>query len=107
MYAYHMAKFLKNKPKLRVLSLGTGQKPFAKQTAKLDKSILLTSKDEFMLNIDVISSDYFLRNQFKYVDKTPEFYVRAQTESKYGLDSAALADLNGMQMEGWALWDKE
>ena len=95
-----MAKVLKNKPKVRVLSLGTGSKPFSKVSDKLDKSVILTRKDEFMINIDSFSADYYLQNQMKYIDGEEGNYVRVQIESTYGLDSAKEKELNGMQEEG-------
>jgi len=60
LYAYQMAKVLKNKPNVRMLSLGTGLKPFTKKTTSLEKSVYLTARDEFMINIDSFSADYYL-----------------------------------------------
>jgi len=66
-----MAKVLKNKPNIRLLSIGTGLKDFKNKTKSMDKSVYLTARDEFMINIDSFSADYYLKNQFKYIDKDP------------------------------------
>lgn len=87
---------LKDKKKIRVLTLGTGSKPFTPLPENTDKSVILLRKDEFMINIDSFSADYFLLNQFEYIDKDPTSYVRVQTESKFNLDSTRVKDLDGM-----------
>lgn len=95
-----MAKVLKDKPYVRVLTLGTSSKPFSEMSSKLDKTAYLTRRDEFMMNIDSFSADYYLMNQFKYIENYPEGYARSNTISKFGLDSAKPADLDGMEKLG-------
>lgn len=99
-----MAKVLKDQPYVRVVTLGTGMKPFSEMGANLDKSAYLLKRDEFMMNIDSFSADYYLMNTFKYVENDPEGYVRANTVSTFGLDSAKPEDLDGMERQGEAVF---
>lgn len=107
LYSYYMAKALKKKPNVRLLTLGTGLKPFTVKKTSMDKSVYLLARDEFMINIDSFSADYYLHNQFKYIDNYPEGFFRSNIESKFGLDSARIKDLDGMEAQGTEMWNKD
>lgn len=66
----------------------------------MDKSVYLLARDEFMINIDSFSADYYLRNHFKYIEDYPEGFHRSNIDSKFGLDSARIRDLEGMEAQG-------
>jgi len=102
-----MAKVLKNKPNIRMLSLGTGLKPFTIKSKSLEKSVYLTARDEFMINIDSFSADYYLQNQFEFNDHYPEGFVRSNINSNFGLDSATTKDLDGMEAQGTEMWKND
>jgi len=64
LYAYQLAKLLNRKENIRILSIGTGEKPFipftsAKQMGKLS---WMKRVDEFMMNMDVHAVEYYLKN---------------------------------------------
>jgi len=64
LYAYQMARLLEGHDQIRVMSIGTGEKPFTPITSvkELDKKAYLTKLDEFMMNMDVYTADFYLRN---------------------------------------------
>jgi len=61
-----MAKILKQKKNIRVLSLGTGEKSFTPYESAADLTILayVRKLGEFMMNMDAYASDYYLLNEF-------------------------------------------
>lgn len=73
-----MARILKRKNNIRVLSLGTGEKPFTKFTdpANITKATWLTKLSEFMMNMETYASHYAMLNLFRETLKKPENYLR-------------------------------
>jgi patatin-like phospholipase/acyl hydrolase len=62
LYAYNMATKLNNKSKIRILSLGTGEKKFNRFAAQsLSRIDYMTKTDEFMMNMDTYTAHYWLR----------------------------------------------
>jgi hypothetical protein len=62
MYAYQLARGLRGEKKIRVLSLGTGEKPF-KQIEKAEdytKFEQLTKMGERMMNMDSYAAHHYL-----------------------------------------------
>ena len=64
MYASMMAKHLLFHKKIRVLSLGTGEKFFdpKKDRTNFNKKDAIAIKDEFMMNMDTYTADNFLNH---------------------------------------------
>lgn len=73
LYAYEFARILKGKENIRVLSLGTGEKPFKKFTDPLGITKLTWMKklSEFMMNMETYSSHYKMLNLFRQTLKRP------------------------------------
>jgi len=55
---------LKKKKKIRILSVGTGEKPFKKVESSFDKTIFLSKLGEFMMNVDTYTAHWYLKDQF-------------------------------------------
>jgi hypothetical protein len=55
---------LNKKEKIRILSIGTGEKPFIPFTSakQMGKMSWIKRVDEFMMNMDVHSAEYYLKN---------------------------------------------
>lgn len=87
MYAYQMARLLKDKKKLRVLSIGTGEKEFKQIESADDFSMIdaLLKVSEFMMNMDTYTAHNYLQWQFQALDR-PNDYLRLQTISNLGMD---------------------
>lgn len=68
LYAYEFARLLLGKKKIRLLSLGTGEKKFTRFNSADDftKITYMTKMSEFMMNMDVYTAHYKLQNLFKY-----------------------------------------
>jgi hypothetical protein len=86
LYAYQLATLMHKKKKVRILSLGTGEKPFNPITSKYgwDKKSYGLYKSEFMMNMDNYSAEYYLRQQFAYEGR-PQDFLRVQ---KYAINLA-------------------
>jgi len=78
MYAYEFARILKQKKNIRVLSLGTGEKPFKKfsKPLSINKATWLTKLSEFMMNMETYSSHYKMLNLFRQTLDRPKDYLR-------------------------------
>ena len=63
LYAYQIATIFREKSKVRILSLGTGENPFKKLTSKYgyDKKAYAKWKSEFMMNMDNYAAEYYLK----------------------------------------------
>jgi len=74
-YAYEMSRVLKGKKKIRVLSLGTGEKPFKPVTDSKSFDIfdIVAKKDEFLMNMDVYTAHNWMKD-FMW----PGTYLRLQ-----------------------------
>ena len=62
LYAYQLAKIIKGKKKIRLLSLGTGEKKFSEieKGTEFTKMKMLSKLGEFMMNMDTYSADLYL-----------------------------------------------
>jgi len=87
LYAYQIATLLNEKKKVRILSLGTGENPFKHVDSKydFDKFSYLLYKNEFMMNMDTYSADYYLQQQFA-AEKRPQDYLRLQKVTTISMD---------------------
>lgn len=107
LYAYEFARLLMGKQKIRVLSLGTGEKPF-KPFASADdftKLTYMSKLSEFMMNMDVYTSHYKLLNVFNMVLKRPDDYLRLQKTSKVGMDKIDAASINELVSDGTKIYE--
>lgn len=66
LYAYEFAKYLLGKKNIRIMSLGTGEKPFKKfsNPLKLGKASWAAKLSEFMMNMETYSSHFKMLNLF-------------------------------------------
>lgn len=78
---------MKNKKKVRLLSIGTGEKTFTpiEKGTDLTKLAALRKLGEFMLNMDTYSADFYLFNEFND-NKEGDKYLRMQATSNVGMD---------------------
>lgn len=92
-----MCRVLKNKKKVRVLSIGTGEKPFTpiKDSDSFDLLSVFSKKDEFLMNMDVYTAHHWMKN-FMW----PGTYLRLQTISKMGMDKIDPASIAGLKVDG-------
>jgi len=95
LYAYEFARLLLGKQKIRVLSLGTGRKPFKPfaNAESLTKLRYMKSMGEFMMNMDALTTHYKLQNLFKFTRQKPEDYLRLQTVTGTGMDKVDPASI--------------
>jgi len=87
LYAYQLAKQLRDKKRMRVLSIGTGEKSFtpwesAEEFTKVD---YLVSASEFMMNMDSYTAHNYLKWNFRDAGHSSD-YLRLQTISNLGMD---------------------
>jgi hypothetical protein len=80
-----MAKNFYNAKDVRVLSLGTGEKPYTpiKDATKVTFFDYLKKLDEFITAIDIYTADYWLHT---FMKNDGQNYHRAQVESMVELD---------------------
>jgi patatin-like phospholipase/acyl hydrolase len=63
LYAYEIAKNFHKKSKVRILSLGTGENPFAiRDPEKMTKLTYMSLLNEFMMNADTYTADNYLNH---------------------------------------------
>lgn len=76
---------------MRVLSLGTGEKPYKKieDASKVTYLTYLKRLDEFITGIDIYTADYWLHN---FLNNDGPNYHRAQVISKVELDGYKESD---------------
>ena len=83
LYAFELANVFHKKEKVRILSLGTGEKEFKPITGgswtKFDWIKNFNSKDEFVMNMDVYTAHWYLKELFAIFYKRPDDYLRLQT----------------------------
>ena len=67
LYAYEMSKYFHEHKKIRVMSLGTDEKPFQKikDPSQVNKLSYLKLLNEFMMNADTYTADKFLKVTLK------------------------------------------
>ena len=102
MYAYMMAKYLKGKKQLRVLSLGTGrdldgmekdkasEREFTKISAVADLSVI-----QFLTDYEQTTATHIMKH-LPILKKTGDF-LRVQVQSKAKLDSYTTQDIIDMK----------
>lgn len=106
MYAYEFARIIKGKKNIRVLSLGTGEKPFKefKNPLGITKATWFTKVTEFMMNMETYSSHFKMQNLFRQVLKKPNDYLRLQKPSKVGMDKIDAASIAQLKKDGQELY---
>lgn len=102
-----MAKILKQKKNIRVLSLGTGEKSFTPYESAADLTILayVRKLGEFMMNMDAYASDYYLLNEFAENGQEAN-YLRMQTTSNVGMDKIDKANIDQLKLDGARLYEE-
>mmetsp|Transcript_6791 Transcript_6791/g.10940 ORF Transcript_6791/g.10940 Transcript_6791/m.10940 type:complete len:86 (-) Transcript_6791:132-389(-) len=82
-----MARMFKKEDKIRLLSIGTGEKEFDgwDSVEDFNTASFMMSLSEFMMNMDVYTADFYLKNQFAF-DHDAQDYLRLQTISNLGMD---------------------
>ena len=101
LYAYELAKDFHGHKKIRLISLGTGEKPFAaKDPNSMTKVAYMSMMGEFMMNIDTYTADNILKHRMPE-DK----YLRMQIVSDIGMDKVDPKSIAGLKKNGMDLWD--
>jgi len=102
LYAYEIARNYHNKTKIRVVSLGTGEKTFKEIDPESANVATFVSKSgEFMMNMDSYAAHNYLKT---FMPDAKNTYVRLQTTSDIGMDKIDKASINGLQADGARLW---
>jgi len=98
LYAYQLATMFNKHQKTRILTLGTGEKPFNPVENKhdYDKKAFGTYKDEFMMNMDTYSADYYLRQNFHAENRVGD-YLRIQKEVRIPMDDISQSNIDLLQ----------
>jgi patatin-like phospholipase/acyl hydrolase len=96
LYAYQVAKLLNKKKNIRILSIGTGEKPFIPFTSakQMGKMSWMKRVDEFMMNMDVHATEYYLE-KIAFADKKDD-YVRLQKVTTCPMDKVAPSDITNL-----------
>ena len=103
LYAYNMAKYFGGHKKIRLVSLGTGEKPFTKKDPEqMDKAAYMAMNGEFMLNADTYTANNWLNHT---MPDPANNYVRVQTPTPLGMDKVDKASIDGLIVKGNDLWD--
>lgn len=89
LYAYQLAKILNDKTKIRILSIGTGEKPFIPFTSakQMGKMSWIKRVDEFMMNMDVHAAEYYLE-KIAFANNKQD-YLRLQKVTTCPMDKVA------------------
>ena len=105
LYAYNIATKLREKQNIRLLSIGTGEKPFSKFESADDftKGTYIKNMGEFMMNMDTYTADWYLQNQFKLLGQEDD-YLRMQTNSAIGMDKVDKENIDGLKADGLKLY---
>ena len=109
LYAYQIASILNKKENIRILSLGTGEKSFKPITGgmtKWDWISKFNAKDEFVMNMDVYTAHWYLRELFDVFYERPDDYVRLQTVTTNSMDKVDPDTINGLIEDGVNVFDK-
>ena len=102
-----MAKYLKDKDDIRIVSLGTGEVPAypIKSERELSKSAYALRLSDFMMSMDINTAFEYLEEQyFIELNQTGKF-IRANINSSYQMDAVDDASINGMVKEGEEMWN--
>lgn len=91
LYAYEIASIFHKKEKVRILSLGTGEKPFRPingegSWTKFDWLKNFNAKDEFVMNMDVYTAHWYLKELYEVFYGRPKDYLRLQTITTYSMN---------------------
>jgi len=78
LYAYNIARHLRDKPKIRLLSLGTGEKEFAGYDSADDLNTVeyVKKMGEFMMNMDTYTAHWSLQSLYTDILNRPKDYLR-------------------------------
>ena len=108
LYAFQIASILKNQENVRILSIGTGEKPFKPVNKGYTKYDWMTkfSPDEFTMNMDVYTAHNYLLNLYNYVFKKPEDYIRLQKVTSIGMDKVDKESIDGLIKDGNDLYEE-
>ena len=104
LYAYFVAKRLKHKEDIRVISLGTAGKPFQpiESAEEINLASYLTSVDDFMMRIDIRSAHFSL----DWCDELTD-YLRLNTISYAKMDDVSPENIQTLVEDGEKLWEEE
>ena len=105
MYAYILSHHLKNKTKVRILSLGTGTKHLGLEDQdetinKFDKFSSLTMLNDFMMNIETSTAEYML-DSVLFDD-----HLRLQVQSQAEMDQYDEKSLEVMKTDGEKMFNR-
>lgn len=97
-----MARDLYGVSKIRVLSLGTGQKAFNKvNAANFSPATKMEMNGEFMMNMDAFTADYYLKTN---IPDAKVNYHRAQMVSSLSMDDVSPTAVQNLLAGGSELW---
>jgi predicted acylesterase/phospholipase RssA len=98
-YAYQITKSFNDvSKKVRLLSLGTGEKSFTKIDPKsVHKYTFLKMSGEFMMNIDTYTGHWALKKIFK---SDPTNYIRANIVTELSMDANSKENIDGLLANG-------
>lgn len=77
-----------------------------KSKSDYDKKAYVKWKNEFMMNIDNYSAEYYLRAQFATQGRSDDF-LRVQVVTSISMDDISKTNLDKLQAAGNDLYDKE
>lgn len=102
--SYTIAKKFRHKKNIRVVSLGTGEKPFKPfdHPELLEKIDFMKMSGEFMMNMDTYTVEWYL-NQTVF-DKNPKDYLRLQIDTPLAMDKSDKKTLDGLEENGLEVW---
>ena len=102
LYAYELAKNYRGHDKIRVISLGTGEKPF-KAVDPDDMNVVsyMSKSSEFMMNMDTYSADNYPQT---FIPDPKNNYLRMQTTTSLGMDKIDKKSIEGLIKDGNKLW---
>mmetsp|Transcript_4126 Transcript_4126/g.6982 ORF Transcript_4126/g.6982 Transcript_4126/m.6982 type:complete len:291 (-) Transcript_4126:43-915(-) len=105
LYAYEIAKDLRNHKKIRLLSIGTGEKSFSplESAGAATKLSYIQKMGEFMMNIDTYTAHSFMANN---IEDPANRYLRLQTVSNIGMDKIDKKSIDGLKADGEKLYDE-
>ena len=97
---------MKGKKKIRLLSLGTGEKTFKpiEKGTDFTKLAMLKKLGEFMMNMDTYSADYYLFNEFNDKGESDK-YLRLQKTSNVGMDKIDKKNIDQLKIDGKDLYN--
>ena len=103
LYAYELAKNFRNQNKIRVVSIGTGEKTFSQfaDAESVNKISYLKKLNEFMMNIDTYTAHNYLKTNLPEAESR---YLRLQTTSNIGMDKIDKRSIEGLQADGQKLY---